>query len=335
MPCLAGHARVVATLSDPRRTGAKTSLLVISAVMITLLAGCGSQGNPKASAIVEPHSPCGSVPPETGSYSHVIWLWMENHDYDQVIGSSSAPYLNALAAKCGLATNYHNISHASLLNYIAATSGLDFRAVQRFKGDCNPSPSCSVRGTSIFAQARSWRAYEESMPTACADENSGSYAVRHNPPAYFIPSAGCAHRDLPLTRLASDLADNSLPAFSFITPNVCHDTHDCTITTGDDWLAGQVTEILNSPAYRAGHTVLFITYDEGEGGTVHCATNQTAVDCHVPTVIVSPSTPAGRRSGKLFNHYSLLRTSEDLLGLPPLGRAAGAASMTKPFGLGT
>ena len=88
MPCLAGHARVVATFSDPRRTGAKTSLLVISAVMITLLAGCGSQGNPKASAIVEPHSPCGSVPPETGSYSHVIWLWMENHDYDQVIGST-------------------------------------------------------------------------------------------------------------------------------------------------------------------------------------------------------------------------------------------------------
>jgi hypothetical protein len=277
--CLAGHARVVATLSDLRRTGATIRLLVVSGVTITLLAGCGSQGtNPKTSAVVEPPSACGSAPPESVSYSHVIWLWMENHDYDQVIGSSSAPYLNALAAKCGLATNYHNISHASLLNYIAATSGLGFRAVERFKGDCNPSPSCSVRGTSIFAQAPSWRAYEESMPTACADEDSGSYAVRHNPPAYYIPSAGCVHR---------------------------------------------------------GHTVLFITYDEGEGGTVHCATNQTADDCHVATVIVSPSTPLGRRSGELFNHYSLLRTSEDLLGLRPLGRAAGAASMTKAFGLGT
>ena len=104
--------RVVATLSDLRRTGAKIRLLVISGVMITLLAGCGSQGtNTTTSAVVEPPSPCGSAPPETASYSHVIWLWMENHDYDQVIGSSAAPYLNALAAKCGLATNYHNISH--------------------------------------------------------------------------------------------------------------------------------------------------------------------------------------------------------------------------------
>ena len=132
------------------------------------------------------------------------------------------------------------------------------------------------------------------------------------------------------------MANNSLPAFSFITPNVCHDTHDCPITTGDTWLASEVTEILNSPAYGAGHTVLFITYDEGEGGsTINCATNQTAVDCHVATVIVSPSTPVGARSGKLFNHYSLLRTSEDLLRLPPLGHAAGATSMAKPFGLGT
>jgi phospholipase C len=259
---------------------------------------------------------------------------MENHSYEDIVGSSSAPYLNSLARACGLATNYHSITHPSLPNYIAATSGLGRQALQPFQGDCNPSASCSTDATSIFAQVPSWRAYEESMPTACDDEDSGSYAVRHNPPAYFTPSAGCAQRDVPLTRLASDLANNSLPAFSFITPNVCHDTHDCPITTGDDWLAGQVPEIVNSPAYRAGHTVLFITYDEGEGGS-NCATNQHAVDCHVPTVIVSPSTPAGQRSGQLFNHYSLLRTSEDLLGLSHLGHAAGAASMAKPFGLGT
>ena len=208
---------------------------------------------------------------------------------------NSAPYLNALAAECGLATNYHNISHASLLNYNLR----DLRARLPGRG--------AVQGRLQSLSILLGEGHQHLRPSAELASLRGVDADRlrrrelgqlcgpPQPARVLHPLAGCAHRDLPLTRLASDLADNSLPAL-FITPNVCHDTHDCTITTGDDWLAGQVTEILNSPAYRAGHTVLFITYDEGEGGTVHCATNQTAVDCHVPTVIVSPSTPAGRRS---------------------------------------
>ena len=76
-------------------------------------------------------------------------------------------------------------------------------------------------------------------------------------------------------------------------------------------------------------------WDEGDGGATNdCATNESDVGCHVATVIVSPSTPAGRRSGQLFNHYSLLRTTEALLGLSPLGEAARASSMVKAFGLG-
>jgi hypothetical protein len=59
------------------------------------------------------------------------------------------------------------------------------------------------------------------------------------------------------------------------------------------------------------------------------------VGCHMAMLIVSPSIPAGRRSGELFNHYSLLRTTEDLVGVPPLGEAAKASSMTHAFGLGS
>jgi hypothetical protein len=107
------------------------------------------------------------------------------------------------------------------------------------------------------------------------------------------------------------------------------------VSAGDRWLASEVPQILASSAYRAGHTVLFITWDEGEGGSAtNCAANQIDVGCHIATVIVSPSTPPGERSGELFNHYSLLRTTEDLLGLPALGEAAGASSMTTAFGLG-
>jgi phosphatidylinositol-3-phosphatase len=81
--------------------------------------------------------------------------------------------------------------------------------------------------------------------------------------------------------------------------------------------------------------VLFITWDEGEGGSTNdCATNESDVGCHVATLIVSPSTPPGQRSGELFNHYSLLRTTENLLGLPALGAAAGASSIAKAFAIG-
>jgi phosphatidylinositol-3-phosphatase len=309
------------------------------AISCALTAGCGSQpASPPASSVAAKGSlkgsRCGSVPPGSATYSQVIWLWMENHSYQRIIGSGSAPYLNSLAEKCGLATNYHNVTHPSLPNYIAATSGVGGRVLERFRSDCDPSPACSTRATSIFDQAADWRAYEESMPTACDRRDSGDYAVRHNPPPYYRDLAGCQRRDLRFASLAGDLAHDSIPAFSFITPNLCHDTHDCPVESGDRWLASEVPQIIESRAYRSGHTVLFISYDEGEGGSAtDCATNQTDVGCQVATVVVSPSTPAGARSDQLFNHYTLLRTTEDLLGLPNLGKAAGAASMAKPFGL--
>jgi hypothetical protein len=314
---------------------------LLACAFTALTFGCGGQANTTMPASSTPvtvgkPSPCGHASPGRASYSHVIWLWMENHSYEEIVGSSSAPYLNSLANACGLATNFHNITHPSLPNYIAATSGLGGADLGPFKTDCNPSPSCSTEAKSIFAQVPSWRAYEESMPTACDRQDSGDYAARHNPPPYYTSLAGCSQRDVPLIDLASDLNANSLPAFSFITPNLCHDTHDCPISAGDRWLATEVPRIVDSRAYRAGRTVVFITWDEGEGGSASdCALNESDVGCHVATFVVSPSTPAPQRSGELFNHYSLLRTIEDLLGVPPLGEAADASSMAKAFGLGS
>ena len=76
------------------------------------------------------------------------------------------------------------------------------------------------------------------MPSNCAKSDHGEYAVRHNPPAYFTKLRGCAKFDVPYTRLASDLAHNALPAFSFITPNLIDDMHDGTVDDGDHWLSG-------------------------------------------------------------------------------------------------
>jgi hypothetical protein len=93
-------------------------------------------------------------------------------------------------------------------------------------------------------------------------------------------------------------------------------------------------QLLRSREYRSGSVVVFVTWDEGErGSSSACAANLTDPGCHVATLVISPSTPHGARSSALFNHYSLLLTTEQLLGLLPLGRAATARSMLHQFGL--
>jgi phospholipase C len=259
---------------------------------------------------------------------------MENHSYGEIVGSPEAPYINGLAGECGLATNYHNVSHPSLPNYIAGTSGLPLGELKRFTSDCNPSRKCSSAAQSIFSQIPSWKAYEESMPANCASRNSGEYAVRHNPPPYYTQLKECEAKDVPYTELSGDLAGGTLPAFSFVTPNLIDDMHDGTITQGDQWLRANLPVILSSSEYQSGTVAVFITWDEGEGGNSNeCATNTADVGCHVATIVVSPSTTPGTQSSILFNHYSLLGSTEQLLGVSLLDEAVGANSMLAAFNL--
>ena len=259
---------------------------------------------------------------------------MENHSYGAVIGAADAPYINSIAGECGLATNYHNVTHPSLPNYIAATSGLDLANLHPFTSDCDPAGACTTNTGSIFAQGESWKAYEESMPSNCDHSNTGNYAVRHNPPAYYTALIGCSSNDVPYDHLATDLARNALPNFSFITPNLINDMHDGTLADGDTWLAHNLPILLDSPEYAGDSTAIFLTWDEGEGGSSNdCATNATDVGCHVAALVISPSTRAGTRSTDSFSHYSLLATTEELLGLPKLGQAGSNTSMVNAFNL--
>ena len=305
--------------------------LALIAAFVTAAVVCAAGGAADAGATT---APCGTLQLSSTNYTHVIWIWMENHSYGEIIGSSEAPYINALAGECGLATNYHNVDHPSLPNYVGATSGLAFGELKRFEPDCNPSHKCSTTAESIFGQTSSWKAYEESMPTNCDGKNKGEYAVRHNPPPYYRTLKECAAKDVPYTQLSGDLAGGTLPAFSFITPNLIDDMHDGTIADGDSWLASNLPTILNSSEYQSGTTAVFLTWDEGEGGTTNeCATNETDVGCHVVTIVISPSTVPGTRSATLFNHYALLGSTEQLLGLPKLGEASFANSMLAEFNL--
>jgi hypothetical protein len=285
------------------------------------------------------------------TYKHVIVIMDENHSYGDIIGSPSAPYINALASQCGQATNYRSISHPSLPEYIAATSGTPLSQLTPFISDCVPSASCESSANNIFQQISSWRSYAESMPSNCYKSNSGTYAPRHNPAVYYTDLSNCATNDVPLGTVGSSplindfQQDSTAPPFAWVTPNLCDDMHGTTgcasgtaaiIQAGDNWLKQWIPLITSTPTYETGDTAILLAWDEGEGpgdvGGENCA---ISVDpsCHVPMIVIAPSVRAGTMSAKAFNHYSLLKTSEDLLGVPELGSATTAASLAAAFNL--
>jgi len=303
------------------------------AVAALLMAVLGAPARARAA------SPCGLTHSHPHRYDHVMWIWMENHSFDQIVGSPAAAFLNGLIEECGVATNFHNITHVSLPNYIGAVTGLGLADLLKFDLDCSPSATCSTDASSLFAQVPSWKGYMESMTTNCQATGFFGYAVRHNPPPYLTFLSGCASFDVPYTELQTDLDNDTLPAFAFVTPNSVNDMHDGpdpnAIQNGDTWLSTELPKILNSAAYQAGRMAVFITFDEGHGGTIgeDCAANPGDESCHVPTIVVSPSTPAGTTSDKLFTHYSLLKTAEQMLGVRRLGLARRARSMRHAFHL--
>src|SRR5262249_12989014 len=173
------------------------------------------------------------------------------------------------------------------------------------------------------------------MPRPCGHYFTGLYAASHNPAVYYRELTDCPEHAVPYGRLQADLDSDTLPAFVFITPNMCHSMHNCSVRAGDAWLAKTMRALAASPAYQRGTTAIFVTFDEGEkGGSDRCTTNTTDAGCHVPILVVSPSTPPGTRSATLFNHYSLLRTTEEMLGITTyLGWAGRAPSMRSAFNL--
>jgi hypothetical protein len=314
-----------------RRTGL---IAVVCAALA--VAGCASTGPAPVGRGVtagaaatraagpSPRHPCGFGP--AAGYRHVVWIWMENRSYSSVLGSTGgAPQLQHYANACGVATNYQAITHPSLPNYLAAVAGRTYGITT----DCSPD-TCSLRRPSLFQQVaragHAWRGYAENMLEPCDQRSYDSYAARHNPAVYFPRIRhSCLRRDRAMGgahgRFADALSSRSLPAFSFVTPNLCHDGHDCSTAVADDWLGSWLGRIVSSPQYAAGRTVVFVTWDEG------------VTDNHVATVVIGPSVPRGTRSSRRFTHYSLLRSTEQLLGLPTLHHAKTANSMLGAFHL--
>ena len=268
---------------------------------------------PSPRVTVSADRPCAAAPAPS-AWDHVIWIWFENKPETGIIGSPDAPYITTLAASCALATDYHGVTHPSLPNYLAATSG----STNGVADDGGPAAH-PLAGPSLFGQVgaagKEWRSYEESMPSPCALASSGTYAVKHNPAAYFTAvRTDCARWDVGLDQLTADLGADHLPAFALVTPDLCHDMHSCSVSAGDTWLRRTLPTLLSSSIYAHGTTAILITWDEDD----------SAHDNRVPLLVVAPSVAPQTRIGAKLDHYSLLRTTEQMLGLPFLGSAAQA-----------
>lgn len=299
-----------------KRFGGPVPVTVLA--LAVLLAGCTGPGPAPSPVPPAPATGTGTgtaspSAPARHTVDHVVIIVMENKAADRILGADDAPYLNSLAKDYALAANYHAITRPSLPNYIALTSG----TTAGLTSNCGPAAnSCQADVRTVADETsrsgREWRMYAEGMPEPCLARNSGQYAVKHNPFMYY-PSVtddreSCVNHVVPLDRLDEDLKTaQSLPDYVFITPDMCSDTHDCPVRTGDDWLSRQVPRILASPAFTSQNSLLVLTYDEGSG-----ASNQ------VVTVFAGPAARKGFTSDTRFTHYSLLRTIEDVWGLDPL-----------------
>ena len=257
------------------------------------------------------------------AFDHIFVMVEENHDYSEIIGNPQAPYINGLASQNGVATQYTAVSHPSLPNYLALTGGSTFGVTS----DCAPT-ACPVNAPNIADRiegaGKTWKAYMDAMPSACGTSDAGTYAVRHNPFVYYNDirndATRCANHVVPYSNLAADLASASTtPNFAWVTPDVCNDMHDCSVSAGDTWLQNNLPALFNSPAWTTQKSLLLLTWDEGSSA------NQ------VPTLVISPAVARGYQSPVAYSHYSLLSTVESAWGLSPLSSGDGTASPMTDF----
>jgi hypothetical protein len=255
------------------------------------------------------------------TYDHIVVVMMENHNYDQIIGNTQAPYINTLAAGGALLTNYTGITHPSQPNYFALYAGTTFGITD----DNHHTETGPTIATILQGAGKSFVGYVEHPNTS----------YDHNPWESF-PEGPAVERDFNTFPKGNFAA---LPTVAFVTPNTTDDMHNGTIQQGDAWLAAN----LDSYAQWAkdNNSLLIVAWDENDdesGGTVEPSNQVAAILYGADVVPGMYSTP--------YNHYNMLSTILSSYGLTGPSNAATAAtidvfarqisaSVTGPIVLGT
>ncbi len=255
---------------------------------------------------------------------------MENHNWSDIT-PAAAPYMqNTLVPMGAHAEQYFNPPglHPSEPNYIWLEAGDNLGVIDDNDPSVNHQSTTSHLATLLNNAGISWKAYQEDIDGAtCPLVSVNLYAPKHNPFVFFDDvtntnnpsSAFCISHIRPYTELAADLQNNTVARYNFITPNLCNDMHDCSVTTGDTWLSQQLPAILASQAYKNGGAI-FITWDEGIGG-----------DGPIGMIVLSPFAKTNYSNTIHYTHSSTLRTMQEIFNVGPLLRDAANATDLSDF----
>jgi len=265
-------------------------------------------------------------------FGHVFVVVEENTDYSSVIGTTVMPYLNTLIAKYGLATQYYANTHPSIGNYFMLTTG---QILTNTDGMCpNTFPVSADNVVSeLLLNGKTWKVYAEDLPAVGSLScGSGNYVARHNPFPYFtdVQNSSVQKQNLvpfqdPNAGFAHDLANNSLPDFSFIVPNLCNDAHDCSLSVADNWLKLNIDPLIRSQGFQKDG-LLIIVFDESGSDNTNGGGRVVAV------LISPPSSKAAYQSSTLYQHQSVLRLMLEGVGVKTRpGAAATAPTMWEFF----
>jgi hypothetical protein len=275
---------------------AARTLSVCLACVFVLGAATGC-GHPSASG---PRP--GQPPPSSGSvpqFGHVVIVVEENHSYPEVIGNSAMPYLNSLASQYGLATQYFANTHPSIGNYFMLTTGQLITNDDGFTGTVDVDNI--VRN--LISAGKTWKSYAESIPsTGYIGGDSYPYTKRHNPFAYLtdVVNSTQVNNLVSLSQFSSDLANDQLPNFSYLVPNLLDDAHDGSLELADAWLQRNITPLISSPTFQKDG-LLIIVFDESE------TNDSTHGGGHIADFIISQKAKQGYQSTTLYQHQSTLR----------------------------
>jgi Phosphoesterase family len=273
---------------------------------------------------------------KVGPLDHVFMVYLENHGVKDIVGSANAPYINSLINTYGYGSNYFGLTHPSDPNYYPILGGSNFDVNWNCPKDCFDVANLA---DNVEAAGKTWAAYEQSMPAPCFTGSQSPYSPDELPFLAFhniiSNPARCQAHVLPLTQMATDLASTATtPNYVWFAADECHNQEGCNdylfalsqvgdhqynIQAGDQFLANTLPTILNSPAFQTQRSAIFITWDEDYDNLYLGVGNEGN---HIPMIVI-PSPNSGMRQGHIVaadhnNHYSLLRTIEDSLHLPPL-----------------
>ncbi len=268
---------------------------------------------------------------QTPKSTHVVMVMEENTGYGSVVNNTNAwPNLNHLISNGALPTNYYSDSHPSIGNYFMLTTG----ALLTTNDSSTAVWDVDSIARRMLASGVSFRVYAEGITQGYLGGNTGTYLLRHNPFAMLSDIASdptIANQVIwPFSQFAADLAAGTLPAFSFIVPDVNDDAHNGTPQQADAWLnLNVVTPLAGSPAFSStGDGLLIVDFDEA------ATSDTTHGGGHVAPVLWGPIVKVGytQTSTTLYQHESMLRTIMDALQLAnPPAAATAAPSMAEFF----